>query len=446
MKTLRAILSSFSRSPVKLTLTLLTVGLGVGVLIFALSISSAFSRLFSEQLERDGIVVMVSNAQISEDTGMMEPVRPSQFDSQALDVLSKGIQGVQAASPVDNRGFNELAAGEGVYRIRSVISADAGYASVMGLKLVAGEYFTASEVESGAKKALITESLAKIVFGSAERAVGQTMKPPAPAMPAASTTASTGGQNAAPQPRVFVIPTYTVSGVFADVSELARTSYGVGDMVIPYTASFSQGSNTEMARRLAMSTIALRVKGSGLATIEAQARAALAAQYGEDVSVMVWEGAPRGETATLEEARSTVSAFSLVVNLLGFILLVTGSIGILSIMLVEVLGKHRQIAIERALGASGRIIMREYFTRSLALSALSAAVGVILAVALAGPLKALVLPIFNGVSAADLGSNVITPLAVGIGVASALLVGGVFGVFPVLPALRANIAEGMREA
>jgi putative ABC transport system permease protein len=135
-----------------------------------------------------------------------------------------------------------------------------------------------------------------------------------------------------------------------------------------------------------------------------------------------------------------------VVNLLGFILLVTGSIGILSIMLVEVLGKHRQIAIERALGASGQIVMREYFTRSLILSALSAAVGVALAIAFAGPLKSLVLPIFNGISAADLGSNVITPMAVGIGVASALIVGGVFGVFPVLPALRANIAEGMREA
>jgi len=371
-------------------------------------------------------------------------VRPSQFDAQALEVLSTGIQGVQAASPVDNRGFNELAAGDGVYRIRSVITADAGYASVMGLELVAGEYFTASDVDGGSKKALITESLARIVFGSAEAAVGRTMKPPAPVMPAAA--ASSGDQAGARQPRGPVMPTYTVCGVYADVSELERTSYGVGDMVIPYTASFSQGSNTEMSRRQAMTTVALRVKGSGLASIEAQARAALAAQYGEEVSVMVWEGTPRGESATLEEARSTVSAFSLVVNLLGFILLVTGSIGILSIMLVEVLGKHRQIAIERALGASGRIIMREYYTRSIALSALSAVVGVILAVAFAGPLKSLVLPIFNGVSAADLGSNVITPLAVGIGVASALLVGGVFGVFPVLPALRANIAEGMREA
>ncbi len=443
MKTLRAILQSFSRAPVKLTVTLLTVGLGVGVLIFALSISSAFSRLFSEQLERDGIVVTVANAAVSEDTGEMEPARPPQFDTQVLTVLSKGVQGVQAVSPVDTRGFNELTNGDAVYRIRSVVSADAGYASVMGLELAAGEYFTAGDVDSGAKKALISESLAKILYGSAEQAVGKTLKPPAPVMPAGVTPPT---ENVARQRRTFVMPTYAISGVFKDVGELERTSYGVGDMVIPYTASFSRGMNSEMAKRMAMSTIVMRVKGSGLATIESQVRAALATQYGDDVSALVWEGTPRGESSTLEEARSTVSAFSLVVNLLGFILLVTGSIGILSIMLVEVLGKHRQIAIERALGASGQIVMREYFTRSIALSGLSAAVGVIMALTFAGPLKKLVIPIFNGVSAADLGSTIITPVAVAVGVLSALLVGGVFGTFPVLPALKANIAEGMREA
>jgi putative ABC transport system permease protein len=442
MKTLRAILAGFGRSPVKLTLTLLTVGLGVGVLIFALSISTAFSRLFAKQLERDGIVVMVSNATISEDTGTMEPVRPPEFDSQVLDVLSKGVQGVEAVSPVDTRGFNEMAAGDSVYRLRSLISSDAGYASVMGLELAAGEWFTPADVESGAKKALISESLAKIVFGSAEQAVGLTMKPPAPVMPAGVTLPTL---SVAQQRRMPVMPTYTICGVFKDVGELQRTSYGVGDMIIPYTASFSQGAIAEMARRMAMATLALRVKGSGLATIESQVRAALAAEYGDEVSVLVWEGTPRGETSTLEEARSTVSAFSLVVNLLGFILLVTGSIGILSIMLVEVLGKHRQIAIERALGASGQIIKREYFMRSVSLSALSAAVGVIMSLVFANPLKKLVLPIFNGVSSADLGSSIITPLAVLIGVASAIIVGGVFGTFPVLPALKTNIAEGMRE-
>ena len=48
MRTIRSVLTSLTRSPVKSLVTLSTVGLGVGVLIFALSISDAFSRLVSE--------------------------------------------------------------------------------------------------------------------------------------------------------------------------------------------------------------------------------------------------------------------------------------------------------------------------------------------------------------------------------------------------------------
>jgi hypothetical protein len=260
MKTLRAVFSGFTRSPLKLTLTLLTVGLGVGVLIFALSISTAFSRLFREQLEREGIVVMIANAKLSESTGQMEPVRPSQFDEKVLNILATDVQGVQAVSPVDTRGFNELVAGQATYRIRSVVAADAGYAGVMGLE---------------------------------PAVIGQTMRPPAP------TTTTQSGQSGGTAPRGPVMSTFTVCGVFKDVGELKRTSYGVGDMIVPYTSLLPQGANIQMASRFAMSTIALRVKGSGLAVVESQVRAALARQYGEDVSVEVWEGTPRGETQTL---------------------------------------------------------------------------------------------------------------------------------------------------
>ena len=76
MRTLRSVLSSLARSPFKSSITLATVGLGVGVLIFALSISSAFTRLIAEHLERNGRVVMVANARWDE-AGALESVKPS---------------------------------------------------------------------------------------------------------------------------------------------------------------------------------------------------------------------------------------------------------------------------------------------------------------------------------------------------------------------------------
>ena len=179
MKTIRAALAGFARSPLKLTLTLLTVGIGVGVLIFAMSISTAFSRYLAAQLDQDGVVLMVSNATLSASTGQVEPVRPSQLDENALSILKTDIPGVAAVAPVDTRGFNELAAGSTVYRIRSVVESDDSYAALMGLTMTAGSFYTAEDVSSGGKKAVISQGLAEILFGSAQAAIGQNTPRPA---------------------------------------------------------------------------------------------------------------------------------------------------------------------------------------------------------------------------------------------------------------------------
>ena len=117
-------------------------------------------------------------------------------------------------------------------------------------------------------------------------------------------------------------------------------------------------------------------------------RAAIAAQFGDDLSVEVWEGEPFQQSGVLDQMRSTVRTFSLVVNLLAVLLL------------------------------------------SLVLS---------------GPLTDLEMPIFRGVTAADLGGSVMSPAAMLVGVAAALGVGGLMGVLPLFSALATPIAEGIRD-
>ena len=432
MRTLRSVLTSLARSPLKSFVTLSTVGLGVGVLIFALSISNAFSRLVSEQLDKEGLVVMVANVEIDDD-GEMQQVRPPQFDAGVIDTLLTGVSGAGAASPVAFTPWTQYVVAGSHYRFRSVVGVNEDYVEVMGLELVAGSFFTAEDVTAGAREALLSATLAEVLFGSPVDALGQVIQPPAPTQ---------GGQAR----RRFVPPTYTVRGVFADPSEIQRRAYGVGDMLVPVTSAFPSNINSSFLQGFLMSRIALRVQGSGFATIESQVHGSLAQQYGDDVTVAVWEGRPDGETAALQEARSTVATFSLVVNLLGFVLLVTGCIGILSIMLVEVLGRTREIAVERAVGASRAMIAREFLARSLIMVSAAAVIGVVLSLLLSGPLTELVVPIFRGTTQAELGGTVISLAAIAIGVGSAIGVGGLFGVLPVFSALRVPIAEGMRES
>ncbi len=441
MQTLRSVLNSLARSPFKSSITLATVGLGVGVLIFALSISTAFTRLIAENLERNGRVVMVANARWDE-AGALESVKPFQFDGRAPDALLHGVVGARSASPVTPTGWTDFEAEGATYQIRNVLGVGESYLDVMGLDLLIGSPITAAMLATGERHALLSATLAELLFGSPADAIGRTIRPPMPEV-----SIQGGGDlpdGALDMLRDLLSPSFTVGGVFADPSELQRRAYGIADMLVPATATVP-GKAVDFMDGFLMSRLALLVEGGGFDTIESQVRAALAQQYSDDVAVVVWEGQPAGGSADLEEARSTVRTFSLVVNLLGFVLLVTGCVGILSIMLVEVLGRTRQIAIARAFGATKGTMLREFLARSLVLVGGACAIGVALSLFLSGPLTGLVMPIFRGVTEADLGGTVVSAGGVLVGVAAALGVGGLMGVLPLFSALATPIAEGIRD-
>ena len=445
MRTIRSVLISLGRSPVKSVVTLTTVGLGSGVLILALSISSAFSRLLAEQLAGDGLVVMVANAR-PDAAGNLELAKPPQFDAGVTAALLDGVTGAVAASPITFAPWTEFLVDGIGYQLRTVYGVGDEYLQVMGLELVAGSAFSEAEVAAGARQALISATLAEMLFGSPAAALGNTIAAPADIViePKGEGLAGLALAEVLDQLRRLLSPVFTVRGVFSDPGEVARRAYGIADMIVPASAVFP-GKEVAFVDTAVMSRIALRTAGSRFATVESQVRAVLAEQYGPEVAVAVWEGPPTGGSAALDEARTTVATFSLVVNLLGFVLLVTACVGVLSIMLVEVLGRTREIAVARALGASQGAVAREFLARSLITVAAAAVIGCGLSLLLAAPLTELTVPVFRGLAPADLDAGVITPGAVALGVGAALAIGGLFGVLPLLPALRAPIAEALLE-
>ena len=438
LKTIQSAFAGMARSPLKSILTLATVGIGVGVLIFALGMSSTFNKLMDEELAREGVVVNYANAEFNSE-GDLELVRPPQSDGNILNIISTEVSGVVAATPVTGVNFNEFVVGGTTYRIRSIIGANEAYGQVMNLEMIAGVFFEKIDVDEGNRKAVITEELAEILFGSAEDAIGGILQPPAFELP----EAAQNNENFARRMRSFSDP-YEVIGVYKDPTELQRKSFGIGDMIVPFTSSFGGMMNAAQASRFLSGRGVLLTKGVTFETAEAQLREVLTRNYGDDFVVEIWEGSPSGSSEYLSEMRRTVNTFSLVVNLLGFILLAAASIGILSIMLVEALGRTREIALERALGASRAVIIREFFARSTVVSLISVVIGVGLAFLLSGPLTSLILPIFSGIEASEVGS-VITLQSVVIGAASAVVIGGVFGVFPVFSVLNIGIADAIRE-
>ena len=428
MRTLRSALSSLGRSPVKASVMLATVGLGVAVLIFALSISTAFARLIAERLEGSRRVVMVQVSSPEAADGPGNGI-PADDVRKITDTLVQDVDSVAAATQVDFVYPRSFVAGDATYEIRSVLSVSEAYLDIMDLDLVAGRRFTA-----GSGDALLSASLAEVLFGSPVAALGQPLQTAVPRIEIRGDV-----PDGAAFVRERLSRVYTVRGVFEDPDELRRRAYGVADMLV---APAGMGRRAMYYSQL---QFVVGVTTGRLATVESQVRAAIAAQFGDELGVEVWEGEPLHASGVLENIRSTVRTFSLVVNLLAVLLLATGGVGLLSVMVVEVLSRSRQIALSRAFGATKAMIAREFLARSLIMMGASSALGVALSLFLSAPLTDLVVPIFQDVTEVELTGRVITPAAVVVGVAASLGIGGLLGALPVFSALSAPIAEGIRD-
>ena len=436
MRTTRSVFRDVLRLRAKAIVTLFTVAVGVAVLILALGLSDTFSRIVTDRLASGGLIVNVANASFS-DEGGLQVQRPPEFDENVLSTILTNLPGAIAVAPLGPSRWREITVGGQAYQLRRVVGSDASYLSVMGLELRAGTNLTAEDVETGAKKALVSEAIAETLFGSADSAVGATFRPPVVNF----AIRTPGGVTERRQ----IANAYDIVGVFADPPEVQRRAYGIADVVTPFTSILPSGANFAMATRFLLGTVAVRVEASEFRTVEAQLRGILAAGYGEDATVHVWEGDRNGGSSNLQETRRTVATFSLVVNALGFVLLLTGSIGILSIMIVEVLGRSREIALERALGATRGDIIKEFFLRAIIISSISGVAGLGLSLIFAQPLTAVLAPIFEGIGVPIDGVGAVTPFAVTVGLGSALLVGGILGTMPIFSTLRPPISESIRE-
>ena len=127
------------------------------------------------------------------------------------------------------------------------------------------------------------------------------------------------------------------------------------------------------------------------------------------------------------------SAFTALFLGLGGIALLVGGVGIANVMVISVLERRSEIGLRRALGATRRHVAAQFLTESLLLAALGGVAGVAAGAAITA-----------AYGATRGWQVVIPPESLAGGVAAALLIGAVAGVYPTLRAARLAPTEALR--
>jgi putative ABC transport system permease protein len=135
----------------------------------------------------------------------------------------------------------------------------------------------------------------------------------------------------------------------------------------------------------------------------------------------------------LEARAAAKTAFTSLFLGLGAVALLVGGVGIANVMVISVLERRSEVGLRRALGATRRHVGAQFACESLLLAAAGGALGVAL-----GALVTI------GYAQSRGWTTVVPPAALGGGLAAALVIGAVAGVYPALRAARLSPTDALR--
>ena len=155
-----------------------------------------------------------------------------------------------------------------------------------------------------------------------------------------------------------------------------------------------------------------------------------------------WSHAVRVEATgqqRLQEIERSFLWFKMLMGAFTAISLVVGGIGIMNVLLASVVERTREIGIRKAVGAKRRDIGLQFLTESVAISAAGSLIGLIIGLAGSFGMTALMraktsVPMYAGLTWSTLAA----------GIASALLVGVIFGTYPALRASRLSPVDAIQ--
>jgi len=390
-------LQSLRQNPVRSFLTGLGMVIGTASVILVVTISLTSQDYILEQIEGVGsnMIFAAYEVGLQQSSAEVNADFIKSGDVQALrDQLGRRIVAVAGiTSNYDSLFIN------GKEERLMVIGSDEFYKPVRNLVLLAGRFMDTGDVDLRQKVALMTEKLAKRLYGTQDAALGKTIK-------------LHGLQ-------------FTVIGTFKEkVESFGQSELSTETVVIPITV---QNYFTPVER---IDPLYVQVRApDDVEAVTREVHEILSSRHRPGAAYKV-----ENLTAILNAAKSIAEVLTMVLVLVSAIALVISGIGIMNIMLVTVTERTREIGVRMAVGASRRDILLQFLTEAVLISLTGGMIGIVVGVAL---------PLSVGFFVDNIRIPISTwSIVVAFTVSS--LVGLVFGMLPASRASRLNPTEALR--
>ncbi len=285
---------------------------------------------------------------------------------------------------------------EGHEREVTIIGTTPEYLRVRNLRSLSGRFFDESDAASHVKVCLLTEDLARRLFGTLD-VQGRTVK--------------------------LLQVRFQAIGVFKEGVETFGTSeVSAYSALMPITVlrQFEQSDKLDQIYASASSAALVPISTERIKRV-------LEARHRSGASYRV-----ENLAEILAAADRVATALTVVLFLIGAIAMIISGVGIMNIMLVTVTERTREIGIKMAVGARRHEILFQFLGESILMATFGGIVGIALGVA--GPLMVKWLTGFD---------VPISPISILIAFTLSLVVGVTFGLLPANRAARLNPTEAL---
>ncbi len=386
---------TFTSNKVRFMLTGVGMVIGTASLILVVTIGLTGKQYILNQIQ--GIGANEIYAEYEGGAQRITNTAPDPLTVEDLAAAQAQIPSIIAASPVVNLA-DRIPVGDGKERDIQILGVFPDYRIVRNLVVPTGRFFDKEDEQAHNKVGLVTDKMAREVYGSPEAAVGKVIK-------------------------LSGLP-FTVIGTFRErVDTFGQTEVTTNTFVVPYSvARYFMATPT-------VKLIYFSVADSSLvASATEQIKRVIQSRHRAESVYSV-----SNLTALVSLAETTANVLTMVLLAIAAVVLLVSGIGIMNIMLATVSARIREIGIRKALGATNREIRFQFLSEAILISVGGGLLGVIIGLAIPYSVRFLTqyrLPI-SGLSA-----------IVAIVVSS--LVGIFFGTIPAARAAKLDPVESLR--